>query len=222
MRQLNPHETRIQSGIAAREEWRESLAVAPVHQALKLPLQKQRALCKAEAQIIADHRDLLAVEIATVNDGLCLREGERVVRRGVQLAGDDSFDMPERFLKRPEDLRRATHGIWVLNLHARLHRLGVGTPRVLVNFAAEPRVRAQMLCHAVGDRGLPAKAARYVNLFAKNFWRCRQRLEQTRGEQFHPTQQCAGLLHRQCRQRRHYRGPVDERKTLLALEGDGL
>ena len=217
-----PAKPEFKPGSPPDKQRRQAEAVTPVHEPIQLAFEQQRAFGEADAQVIAGHCNLLAVKIAAVDDGLRFRERERVVGGGIEFALDDLFDVPERLLKRAENLRRAADGIRVLDFHARFNGFGVRTPLVLVNFLLKFRMRPQMRGDARGNQGLPAKTARLVNLLAQHFRRRPERLKQTRGEQLHPAQELRGFAGGERGEAGHRRGAVDERETFLALKRDGL
>ena len=132
-------ETGIQTGRAARKHRRQAATVTPVDEPLDLPFGEQRHFDEADAHVVADHRDLLAVKISAVDDHVGVGKNQRVVRAGVEFARDDFLDVPVRFLKRAENLRRAAQRIRVLDFRARIHRLGLRAPLVLVNALGENR-----------------------------------------------------------------------------------
>ena len=82
------------------------------------------------------------------------------------------------FLEGAQNLRRATHGIRILDLHARLDRFGVRAPLVFVDFPLISRMGAQMRGDPLRHGVLAPKTAGLVHLFAKHFRRSKQGLEQ--------------------------------------------
>ena len=57
-----------------------------------------------------------------MNDHSGIGKYQRIIGAGVEFASDDLFDVPERFLKRAEDLRRAAQRIGILNFGAGIDR----------------------------------------------------------------------------------------------------
>ena len=93
-----------------------------------------------------------------------------------------------RLLKRPENLRRAAERIRILNFRARVHRLGLRTPLMLVNAFGKIGMRAERIADALRDERLAAKTARLMDLLAENFRFAVENLKQTRRQQFQPVQ----------------------------------
>ena len=151
-------------------------------------LGEQRHFDEADAFVIADHRDLLSVKISAVDDHFGVGKNQRIVRAGVEFARDDFGDVPVRFLKCAENLRRAAERIRVLNFRAGINGFGRRAPLMLVNALRKIRMRAKRITDAVGDKRLAAKTARLVDLLAKNFRFAAKNLKQTGREQFHPAQ----------------------------------
>ena len=81
--QLRAAQPRIQTGRAAGEHRRKAATVTPVDEPFDLPFRQQRELDEADAFIVADHRDLLAVKIAAVNHHAAVGKNQRIVRAGV-------------------------------------------------------------------------------------------------------------------------------------------
>ena len=107
-KQLRAAEPGVQSRRTRSKQRGQAATVTPVHQPFDLPVREQRDFDQTHPHVIAHHRDLLAVEISAMDHHAGVREHERIVRAGIEFARDDLLDVPLRFLKRAEDLRRAT------------------------------------------------------------------------------------------------------------------
>ena len=100
-------EPRVQSRRTRRQQRRQAATVSPIHQTLDLPIREERDFDQTHPHVIAYHRDLLTVEISAMDHHTRVRKDERIVRACIEFACDNLLDVPLRFLKRAEDLRRA-------------------------------------------------------------------------------------------------------------------
>ena len=149
-------------------------------------------------------------------------EDERIVRAGIEFARDDLLDVPLRFLKRAENLRRAAQRIRVLNFRARIHGLGHACPIDDRQCAGRNpgcvRSESLMRC-ATSD--CPRKPRAFCACWQSDLRFAAEHLKQTGREQFHPAQQAIRLVRRERRKPGHHGSAVDERETFLALQHDG-
>ena len=128
-----------------------------------------------------------------------IRKDQRVVRACVQFARDHLFDVPQRFLKRAQNLWGTSQRIRILNLRSGINCLRLRAPLMLLDSPRKIRMRPQVIADAPGHLGLAAKTARFLRLFAQHLRLAPKRLKQARRQQFHPMQQPLGFVRRQSR-----------------------
>ena len=154
---MSDHESRVEASALLLGEERVESAQRRIHQPLDATLRDVRDLVDGDGQIVQRLGGILAVEVASGDDhrlAVVVAEDHRIVRRAVQLGGENAAYKGQRVVHNAVHLRSASQRVGVL------HLLLVG--QLLEDLAGVQRV-VQTSAHSLRHRALAAVLARVVD-----------------------------------------------------------
>ncbi|HEX6851539.1 MAG TPA: hypothetical protein VF139_09030 [Candidatus Polarisedimenticolaceae bacterium] len=197
------HESRVQAWLVGEE--RREVGQVGIEQALDPPLRDRRERTRRDGEVVEGESHRLPVEVPPGNEIAVLREDHRVVRRCVDLDGEDAAHVRQGVPDRPVHLGHAAQRIGVLDLAA----VGVRTlDRAPLEQAAQVRRGAPLA--GVGPRVVQPRVERPVGSL-EGLEGHRARDVGDRGEPF-------GAQEGEHADRGHHLGAVDQRETFLRHE----